>query len=434
MKKWIFGFIVVAAAGYLAYQKRGSWTLRPEAARLGSRPTTATVENRSINFTVNAAGDIGPAEQVSVRPEINGRIETLPVDIGDKVKKSDVLFTLDDKELQNQRSSSVTEIERAKLQLDQSERNYKRAQQLFDENLISQELMENTKTEYELAKNALERAQKELLILDERLTKTQITAPFDCTILTRPISMGQAVSGSGGFNSGTEVLTIADLNEMIINAHINQADVTRLHVDQEVEVQIEAVAGLTVTGRVERIAPQATLKNNIKGFAVRILLKDIDEQVRPGMTANIKVPVASVEDVLAVPLAAVFTEKNPETGMAERFVYVKKEEAYERRPVQIGISDFFFAEIQSGLSPGEVVCLELPPGETASPAAIAPGAERATALGSPRPGGGASGSVQPGGSRPAGTTGSAPARVPAGGKSGGSGRNGTSGTRPGGST
>ena len=57
-----------------------------------------------------------------------------------------MLFTLDDKELQNQRSSSVTEIERAKLQLDQSERNYKRAQQLFDENLISQELMENTKT------------------------------------------------------------------------------------------------------------------------------------------------------------------------------------------------------------------------------------------------------------------------------------------------
>ncbi|MBI4325774.1 MAG: efflux RND transporter periplasmic adaptor subunit [Chloroflexi bacterium] len=434
MKKWIVGFIIIAATGYWGFQKRGSWTLKTESARLGSRPTTATVENRSINFTVNAAGDIGPAEQVSVRPEINGRIETLPVDIGDKVKKNDVLFTLDDKELQNQRSSSSTEIERARLQLDQSERNYKRAQQLFDENLISQELFENTKTEYELAKNALERAQKELLILDERLTKTKITAPFDCTILTRPISMGQAVSGSGGFNSGTEVLTIADLNEMIINAHINQADVTRLQVDQEVEVQIEAVAGLTVTGRVERIAPQATIKNNIKGFAVRILLKDVDERVRPGMTANIKIPVSSVEDVLAVPLAAVFTEKNPETGMAERFVYIKKAESYERRPVQIGISDFFFAEVQSGLSSGEVVCLELPPGETANSAAIMPGGDRATALGSPRPAVGASPSIQPGGSRPAGTTSSAPARVPAGSKSGGSGRNGTTGTRPAGST
>ena len=246
--------------------------------------------------------------------------------------------------------------------------------------------------------------------------------------------MGQAVSGSGGFNSGTEVLTIADLNEMIINAHINQADVTRLHVDQEVEVQIEAVAGLTVTGRVERIAPQATLKNNIKGFAVRILLKDIDEQVRPGMTANIKVPVASVEDVLAVPLAAVFTEKNPETGMAERFVYVKKRKAYERRPVQIGISDFFFAEIQSGLSPGEVVCLELPPGETASPAAIAPRRRARHPRWAARvPAAARAGAFSPAAAARRNDRQRAGSRAGRR-QDGGSGRNGTSGTRPGGST
>ena len=71
-------------------------------------------------------------------------------------------------------------------------------------------------------------AQKDLAIIDERLTKTEVRAPFDCTILTRPVSTGQAVSGSGGFNSGTEVLTIADLNSMVINAHVNQADVPRL--------------------------------------------------------------------------------------------------------------------------------------------------------------------------------------------------------------
>ena len=84
----------------------------------------------------------------------------------------------------------------------QAERNYRRASELVEENLISRELFENSKTEYELAKNALERSQRELAIIDERLTKTQILAPFDCTILTRPVSMGQAVYGSGGFNSG----------------------------------------------------------------------------------------------------------------------------------------------------------------------------------------------------------------------------------------
>src|SRR6187549_1584594 len=103
------------------------------------------------------------------------------------------------------------------------------------------EVYENSKTEHDLAKNALERSQRELAIIDERLTKTKIQAPFDCTILTRPVSMGQAVSGSGGFNSGTEVLTIADLNNLVINAHINQADITRLYQNQVVQVSVEAV-------------------------------------------------------------------------------------------------------------------------------------------------------------------------------------------------
>jgi len=282
------------------------------------------------------------------------------VDIGDQVRKGELLFSLDDKELQNQKASNLTAIERAQLELEQAERNHKRAQQLHEELLISSEVYENTKTQYELAKNAIDRARKELAIIDERLTKTQVLAPFDCTVLTRPVSIGQAVSGSGGFNSGTEVLTIADLHAMVINAHINQADVTRLKPGEQVEVEVEAVQGLQVVGTVERIAPQATIKNNIKGFATRILLQEIDPRVRPGMTANIKIPVASADNVLAVPLAAVFTEPNPETGEIERSVYVKKGDDFERRSVQVGVSDFFYAEVQSGLAPGDVVSLELP--------------------------------------------------------------------------
>ena len=81
------------------------------------------------------------------------------------------------------------------------------------------------------------------------------------------------------------------------------------------------------------------------------------------MTANVQIPVASVDNVVAVPLAAVFTETNPDTGQTERYIYVKKEEGYERRPVQIGVSDYFYAEVQQGLSPGEIVAIELPEAE-----------------------------------------------------------------------
>ena len=365
MKKWIVIVVVAVVGGLWAYKQWPEWTASAEVSALEMRPKTAVVEQRDIRFAVPAAGEISPAEQVSVKPEINGRIQTLPVDIGDEVKKGDLLFSLDDKELRIEKASVEIEIERAKLQLGQAERNYKRAGELFEENLISRELYETSKTEYELAKNALERSQRDLAIVDERLTKTQIMAPFDCTILTRPVSIGQAVSGSGGFNSGTEVLSIADLNNLIINAHINQADITRLHANQLVQVSVEAVPGLTVTGRVERIAPQATIRNNIKGFAARILLKSVDKRIRPGMTANIKIPVASADSVVAVPLAAVFSERDPQTFKTERFVFiVQPDGAYQRTPVTIGVSDFFFAEVQGGLEPGDIVALE-PPKEEA---------------------------------------------------------------------
>ncbi len=359
MKKWILIIGLIAGSAY-GYHRWQLWKEASKPTDASARPTTALVEVRDIQFAVTAAGEIGPAEQVSVRPEVNGKVSELPVDLGDKVKQGELLFTLDDRDLQIEKESAQKEIERASLQLTQAERNYHRSVRLFEEKLISQEVFEDTKTSFDLSKNALERSKKSLDLLNDRLRKTRVQAPFDCTVLTRPISIGQAVSGSGGFNSGTEVLTIADLRTMIINAHINQADVTRLKVDQEVDVTVEAVAGLKVLGTVERVAPQAMIKNNVKGFAVRILLKDVDPRIRPGMTANVKIPVASAKDVVAVPLAAVFTEKNPASGLPERFVYVKNDDGYERRLVRVGISDLFFAEIQQGLGAGDTVMLEMP--------------------------------------------------------------------------
>src|ERR1041384_2166327 len=146
MKKWIILGIVLVGGAWGLYKWR-SHGVESEAARLANRPPTAVVETRDIHFSVNAAGDIGPAEQVSVRPEVNGKIDKLPVDIGDIVKQGDLLFTLEDYDLQTERQSQEREIERAKLQLDQAKRNYDRAQQLFSDKLISQELFEDTKTQ-----------------------------------------------------------------------------------------------------------------------------------------------------------------------------------------------------------------------------------------------------------------------------------------------
>ena len=356
MMKFLVSSMVLAAlgvGGFFLWQKGGPST--DSTSRTADRQTTATVESRDIRFVVNAAGDIGPADQVSVRPEVNGRIAELPVDIGDKIKKDSLLCRLDDKDLQIERISHLAEIDGAKFQLQKARRNYQRGKNLFDQKLISLEAFDDLKTEFDLASNSLDRAESALHLVEDRVSKTKILAPFDCTILTRPVSVGQAVSGSAGVNAGTEILSIANLNDMIIIAHINQADVTRLKARQSVDVQVESVPDLRMKGVIDRIAPQAVIKNGIKGFAARIMIKDIDERVRPGMTAIVSVPIASAENVLAVPLAAVFTERG------ERFVFVKEDDKYEKRLVTVGVSDYSFAEVQQGLEPGETVSLEAPP-------------------------------------------------------------------------
>lgn len=354
--------IAVLIAGFV-YLKSNPSPDEGGANSLDNRETTAQVETKDIEFVVTVAGEITPAEQVSVRPEVNGLISQLPVDVGDQVKKNDLLFSLDDKNIRIEIEQKETQIEAAKLQLDKARRNFERDKKLFEESLVSKEAYENTQTEFSLAQNSIERAQKDLDLAMERLEKTQILAPFDCTILTRPVSSGQAVSGSGGFNSGTEVLTIADLTRMIINAHVNQADVSRLSVGLNVDIQVEAIPGLIVKGQVERIAPQATIVNGIKGFAARILLTEIDPRIQPGMTANIKIPVQSAAGVMAVPLGAVFTEYNESLKKQERYVYVQLQNRFERRLIQIGVADYFFAEVLSGLNAGEIVSLEQPPAE-----------------------------------------------------------------------
>jgi RND family efflux transporter MFP subunit len=386
--------IIIAAGAGFFFWSRAREGASSEAGDV-SRIRTATVQRGNVSFMVSVAGEIGPAEQVSVRPEVNGRISELPVDVGDRVPKGGLLFSLDDRDLRIEVEAREKQIESANLQLEkavitmeQARRVFQRDEELYEAGLLSAQEYESSRQQYEssvkdheLARNSIERAQQELALARERLDKTRIVAPFDCTVLTRPVSVGQAVSGSGGFNSGTEVLTIADLSSMVINAHVNQIDITHLRQGMEVAVEVDAVPGLIMQGEVERITPQATVKNSIKGYATRIVLKRLDPRVRPGMTATISIPVATADNVLTVPLAAIFSEEG------DRYVLVRTGNTFERRPVTIGVSDYFSAEVRSGLDAGEVVALEQPPGVSWRMPGAGPGmsqGQRGSGGGTPR--------------------------------------------------
>jgi HlyD family secretion protein len=430
---WLIVLSMLGGGGYYASKKWPEkvqfWkSAEKENTRKFSRPTTAVVSARNISFAITAAGEITPAELVNVRPEISGRVETLPVDTGDRVKKDAILFTLDDRDLQTEKAQRQIEIQGSQLQVNASalavekmELNFNRTKELADNKLVSQEVFDNTRVELDVAKNALEiaknnleRSEKALQLVEDKLLKTIILAPFDCTILKRLVSVGQAVSGASGVNSGTEVYTIADLGELIINAHINQADVTRMSVGQQVQIEVEAVPGLKLAGRLEKIDPYATIKNGIKGFSTRIVVKNDEKSgVRPGMTANLTIPLQGAENVIAIPLAAVFTDQG------DRFAYVKQGDKFERVPIRIGVSDYDYAEVTRGLEGGETVSLVTPP-EEAGKVQQAFGAAAKGGRGAGREGAGAPGQGGPSG--PGGSSG------PGGRRSGGGERRGPSGS------
>src|SRR6185503_16673625 len=143
---------------------------RKRAESPDSKPvSTASVEVRDISFSITAAGEIGPADQVSVRPEINGKIAELPVDIGDQVKKGQLLCRLDDTDLQTEKESQVSQIagaklqiEAASLQVERTDRELRRNETLLQSKLVAQEIYDNVRTDSQVAKNALALAKNAL--------------------------------------------------------------------------------------------------------------------------------------------------------------------------------------------------------------------------------------------------------------------------------
>lgn len=361
MKNIIILILVLAVVyfGYTSFTENQSES-NSNLTKLKNRETTHTIETRDINFSVTVAGEISPAEKVSVRPEVHGKIAELPVDISDQVAAGDLLFRLDDKDLKIEIDTRKKQIDSANLQLEQSKNEFERSKKLFNDGLISEEAFQNTRTRYEVAQISRDRAQNDFDLAEEKLSKTSIRAPFDCTVLSRPVSIGQAVSGTGGQSSGTEVMEIADLKNLIILSHVNQADVSRMGKNQKVKIEIEAVADLVIDGIVERIAPQATIRSGIKGFSTRIKLQNTDESIIPGMTATINIPVANSKDVVATKLASIFTERNEVEQRTETYAYVKKDEKYAKQMVEVGVNDLNFVEVLKGLSQGDEVALEKP--------------------------------------------------------------------------
>jgi RND family efflux transporter MFP subunit len=330
------------------------------ATKDDSSALTAKVERRTIKSFIENAGDVGPAPErsVEIKPEVGAKIRSIKVIIGQKVSKGDLLIELDDKDLLTSKASAEIQIEGTKVTLNRTQRNFERAQKLYDHKLLSQEEYENARSERDSAKNDFDKAQSSLQQVLDQLSKTKILAPIDSTVLTIPVVEGQVAIAAASVSSGTTLMTVADLSRMNISAHVNQVDITKVKINEKVEISVDSLQGLKMIGLVYLISPIATIKNNVKGFTVSIAIQNLDPRVRPGMTANVKFPVITLPNALSLPISAIFTEDDD-----KKVVYLspdKPDLPAVRKPVEIGVTNFDLAEIKSGVQEGDTVLLARP--------------------------------------------------------------------------
>ena len=228
-----------------------------------------------------------------------------------------------------------------------------------------------------------DRSQAQLDDVEYNFENTTVIAPRDGVVLEKHVEEGSILpAGTAAVASGTAIVTIADITEMYVMADVDEVDISRVQVGQDVEITVETIEDKTLAGRVDKIYPQGTSEDNVIYFPVRIVVSETHPDLRPGMTADVSIVTANKGDVLIVPDTAI-----DHTGDQETVLVVRKAgERPEKRVVETGVTDYEETEIISGLREGER--LLLPDGASGAATAGA-SAEGDRQAGGPPPGAGA---------------------------------------------
>ena len=316
--------------------------------------------------TVAASGKIQPEVEVKISPDVSGEIVELPIKEGSQVFKGDLLVRIkpDTYLSMKQRSeaalnSANASLSMSKARLVESEANYNRNKILFEKGAISASEFEQIKSSYEVAKLNVESseysvssAQASLEESQENLDKTSIYAPVDGTISRLNVELGERVVGTIQM-AGTEILRLANLDEMEVAVEVNENDIVRVNEGDTSIIEVDAFLGEDFKGVVSEIANSADVMgasaDQVTNFEVKIRVLD-KAGFRPGMTATVEIQTSNKSQVLSVPIQAVTTRKDTTDDQKKIecvFIY-ENGKAFLKR-VETGIQDDKNIHITSGL-------------------------------------------------------------------------------------
>jgi len=394
----------------------------------GAPPVDVTTERaakRSLIETVSANGKIQPEAELKITSDVSGEIVEMLVKEGDQVKKGQLLCRIkpDIYESAFERvnatvssskanlQTTVAQLAQAKANLANAEASYARSKKLFDQNVISQQEMDASKASYESAKANVEGLSESIKAADfnvksmqaslkeanSNLDKTYIYAPVDGTVSKLNVEKGERVVGVQGLQ-GTEILRLANLNEMEASVEVNENDIINIHKNDTAIIEVDAYMGKKFRGIVTEVANSANTTgisvDQVTNFVVKIrilresyidLITDLNPApFRPGMSASVEIQTRRANDVITVPIPAVTTRSGDTTetknrgpeGEDDPKVIVKDEKQEklnkkqeeikeyvflnvngEAKMVQVttGIQDNDYIEVKTGLKSGDEV-------------------------------------------------------------------------------
>jgi HlyD family secretion protein len=392
----LIGVVIAALATVAAMRKR----------EVLIEVQTEKVIRRDLTEVVVANGKIQPVVQVVINPEVSGEIISLPVKEGQPVKKGDLLLKIKPDNYVAQRNSiqanylsALAGKNLAKANLDKADVDLKRVKQLYDNKLVSdsdyltsQTLYEVAKATYETSDHQVDQAKASLARADDDLSKTTIVSPIDGTVTKLKSQMGERVVGTA-MMAGTEVMTIADLNEMEARVDIGEGDVVLIAIGQRARMEVEAFRDRKFNGLVSEIAnasknsggnAQQQMNSSAQEatkFEVKIHITE-KETFRPGMSVTAEIETRSATNALAVPIQSVTTrvtdedrdrqekarkqaalakdpdarqKKEEEAMKVPEIVFLADGDKVKKAKVKTGISDETHVEITEGLKEGQEV-------------------------------------------------------------------------------
>ena len=301
-----------------------------------------------------ATGKVIPLEEVEIKPQISGIIETIFVEEGAKVNKGDLIAKVRVIPNEQALTNAKGRVNKAKLDLNNSKIVYDRNKKLFDNGVISQTEFETIELSYNQAQQDVINAENDYQIILRGYTgqggaaNTNIRATTSGMILEIPVKVGNQVIQSNNFNDGTTIASIADMNKMIFEGKVDEAEVGKLNEGIEIEVALGAIEKKTFPAKLNFIAPKGTEENGAVQFKIKADVT-LDEEyfVRAGYSANADIVLEKKDSVMSIKESLLQFDKKTETP----YVEVRTgEQEFERKDLELGISDGINVEVLSGLT------------------------------------------------------------------------------------